>query len=91
MDELPERVDNALRPEEALASSQALSGIEAEILKLPDRQREAISLCALEGMGNIEAAETMDVSVHALESLLARARRTLRTALKPAIGAGDQS
>lgn len=78
MDELPERIDTALRPEESLASQQAISGIERKIAALPDRQREALSLCALEGMSNIEAAETMDVSVRALESLLARARRALR-------------
>ncbi|MCF6328741.1 MAG: sigma-70 family RNA polymerase sigma factor [Henriciella sp.] len=82
MDELPERVDPELQPEQALASAQALAGIEAKIAALPDRQKEALSLCALEGMGNIEAAGAMGVSVHALESLLARARRTLRTTLK---------
>lgn len=78
MDEVPERIDTALRPEESLASQQAISGIERKIAALPDRQREALSLCALEGMSNIEAAETMDISVRALESLLARARRALR-------------
>ena len=82
MDELPERVDPEMQPEQALASAQALAGIEAKIAALPDRQREALSLCALEGMGNIEAADAMGVSVHALESLLARARRTLRVTLK---------
>ena len=81
MDELPERVDTAMRPEEALESNQALASIESKIAALPDRQREALSLCALEGMTNIEAAEAMDVSVRALESLLARARRTLRAGL----------
>ncbi|MEL6828388.1 MAG: sigma factor-like helix-turn-helix DNA-binding protein, partial [Pseudomonadota bacterium] len=44
-------------------------------------QREALTLCALEGMTNIEAAAVMDVSVRALESLLARARRALRAGL----------
>lgn len=84
MDELPERLDTALRPDEALASSQAKANIDAKIAALPERQREAISLCALEGMGNIEAAKAMDVSVRALESLLARARRSLReTLLQP--------
>lgn len=83
MDELPERVDHALRPEEALASSQAQNWIAKQIASLPDRQREAISLCALEGMSNIEAANVMGISVRALESLLARARRTLRPSLKP--------
>lgn len=88
MDELPERIDSALRPEEALASSQAQNWIAKQISVLPERQREAISLCALEGMSNIEAADVMDISVHALESLLARARRALRLTLKPSEQAG---
>ncbi len=81
MDELPERVDTALRPEEALASRQGFEGIAEKIAALPERQREALSLCALEGMSNIEAAAAMDVGVRALESLLARARRSLRASL----------
>lgn len=81
MDELPERIDTGLRPEQSLESKQALQRIETKIAALPERQREALSLCALEGMTNIEAAATMDVSVHALESLLARARRALRAGL----------
>ena len=84
MDELPERVDTALRPEEALASRQTQEGIAEMIAALPERQREALTLCALEGMTNIEAAATMDVSVHALESLLARARRALKAKLQAA-------
>lgn len=88
MDELPERVDQAQRPDEALASSQAQNWIASQIAGLPERQREAISLCALEGMSNIEAAEVMGVSIHALESLLARARRTLRPSLKPSRESG---
>lgn len=81
MEELPERVDTALRPEEALASQQGVEGIAEKIAALPERQREALTLCALEGMSNIEAAAAMDVGVRALESLLARARRSLRVSL----------
>jgi RNA polymerase sigma-70 factor, ECF subfamily len=85
MDELPERVDTALRPEEALASRQGIEGIAEKIAALPERQREALTLCALEGMSNIEAAAVMDVGVRALESLLARARRSLRASLSAQI------
>lgn len=48
---------------------------------LPERQRAAVLLCHFQERGNIEAAEIMGISVEALESLLARARRTLRTRL----------
>lgn len=88
MDELPERVDSALRPEEALASKQGLQDIAKKIAALPERQREALTLCALEGMSNIEAAATMEVGVRALESLLARARRSLRASLNTEVAKG---
>lgn len=88
MDELPERVDSALRPEEALASQQGLQDIAKKIAALPERQREALTLCALEGMSNIEAAAAMEVGVRALESLLARARRSLRASLNTEVAEG---
>jgi RNA polymerase sigma-70 factor (ECF subfamily) len=50
---------------------------------LPERQRTALALCHFQGLGNVEAATIMEVSVEALESLLARARRTLRERLRP--------
>ena len=81
MDELPEQTDQSLRPEQALADAQAQARIHDGIEALPERQRQAITLCGLEGMSNIEAAQIMDVSVRALESLLARARRGLRASL----------
>ena len=78
MDELPEHTDTALRPDQALHQKQASGRITAMVDALPERQREALTLCAFEGMGNIEAASAMGISVEALESLLARARRKLR-------------
>jgi RNA polymerase sigma-70 factor, ECF subfamily len=50
---------------------------------LPERQRTALALCHYQGLSNIEAAEVMELSIEALESLLARARRTLRERLRP--------
>ncbi len=91
MDQLPERIDLAQRPEEALASRQFTAGLEEKLAQLPERQREALSLCAFEGLGNIEAAEVMGISVRALESLLARGRRTLRTRLNEAKMEGETS
>ena len=48
---------------------------------LPERQRSALLLCHRQGMSNRDAATVLGVSVDALESLLARARRTLRREL----------
>ncbi len=55
--------------------------IEAVLAQLPERQRAAILLCHYQEHGNIEAAEILGISVEALESLLARGRRTLRIKL----------
>ena len=82
MDEPPEMVDTALRPEQELARTQTHSVLQDAINNLPERQREAITLCSLQELSNIEAAEIMDISVEAIESLLSRARRGLRAALK---------
>ena len=48
------------------------------LAQLPDRQREALILSHFEGCTQTEAATVMGVSVEALESLLSRARRSLR-------------
>lgn len=53
--------------------------------QLPERQRTALVLCHFDGMSNPDAAAVLDVSVDALESLLSRARRSLKNALRPLI------
>lgn len=49
--------------------------------ELPDRQRAALALSYFDGLSAARAAETMGVSVTALEALLVRGRRGLREAL----------
>ncbi len=51
------------------------------LAELPERQRAAITLVHYQGLSNIEAAAVLDVNVDALESLLARGRRSLREKL----------
>jgi RNA polymerase sigma-70 factor (ECF subfamily) len=55
--------------------------VNQELAALPPQQRIAITLVHYQGLRNIEAAEVLGVSVEALESLLARGRRTLRARL----------
>ena len=81
METLPERPDAGLQPDQALSQKQAGSHLMDLVNQLPERQKEALTLCAFEGFGNIEAAAAMDISVEALESLLGRARRTLKARL----------
>ncbi|MCY4143402.1 MAG: sigma-70 family RNA polymerase sigma factor [Gammaproteobacteria bacterium] len=51
------------------------------VQELPERQRTALVLCQLQGWSQAETASLLSVSVEAVESLLARARRTLRNKL----------
>jgi RNA polymerase sigma-70 factor, ECF subfamily len=78
--ELPELSD----PDAAADRGARRAALEAEVAKavaaLPDRQRAALVLVHFEGLGNLEAAEALGVSVEAVESLLARARRGLKLA-----------
>jgi RNA polymerase sigma-70 factor (ECF subfamily) len=80
-DKAPERIDGAQSALALMAAGERRSMVDSAIAGLPERQRLAITLCHLEEMGNIEAAAAMEVSVEALESLLARARRALKAAL----------
>lgn len=68
-------------PEQETGTNERKMIIEAAIQALPERQKTALNLCFYEGMGNMEAAEVMGVSVKALESLLIRAKREMRESL----------
>lgn len=79
--EPPEMTDPADTPEAALSARQTKDRVQTAITQLPERQRAAITLCALQGHSNKDAAEILDISVQALESLLSRGRATLKTYL----------
>ena len=67
--------------DQALAADAAARRVDEALQGLAPRQRLAIVLCHFEEMGNVEAAESMGLTVEALESLLSRGRRALREAL----------
>jgi RNA polymerase sigma-70 factor (ECF subfamily) len=77
----PERADSAPRADEQIMAEERRLAVEGALAELPERQRLAVTLCHYQELSNIEAAEIMEVSVDALESLLARGRRALRDAL----------
>lgn len=81
VDTLPEVEDTGPAPDRGLHALDVGRRVNASLQALPDRQREAIVLCHYQELGNIEAASLMEVSVEALESLLARGRRALRASL----------
>ena len=73
-DEAPDAFDR-------LSDRDRRAAIESALARLPERQRLAIVLCHYQEISNIEAAAIMKISIEALESLLARARRSLRESL----------
>jgi len=82
-DDLPEPADPQADVARALEDKDLTRHVQDEIMGLSDAQRMAITLCHYQGLRNTEAAEMMNISVEALESLLARARRILRLRLQP--------
>lgn len=62
-------------------AQQRANKVHAALAQLPERQRAAIALVYFQELSNIAAAETLEISVEALESLLSRGRRALRAAL----------
>jgi RNA polymerase sigma-70 factor (ECF subfamily) len=62
--------------------------LQAEIARLPERQRVALVLVYSSGLSDKEAAKVMDVSLKAFEALLVRAKRALRLAVAPSPGDG---
>ncbi|MEM8767427.1 MAG: sigma-70 family RNA polymerase sigma factor [Pseudomonadota bacterium] len=81
LEQLPEAADELADPARQFASRETSALLEAALAALPENQRAAVLLCQLQGFSNAEAAEVLGVGLRALESLLARARRSLKGAL----------
>ena len=80
-DQPPEVADPAPGADLVMLQADLARTVVGAIDNLPPRQREAVRLCHLAEITNIEAAQRMGLSVEAVESLLARARRNLRVSL----------
>ncbi|MBB5519362.1 RNA polymerase sigma-70 factor (ECF subfamily) [Amphiplicatus metriothermophilus] len=76
-----ERADETPSALERIEANQTRAAVAAALAALPERQRAAIVLCHYQELSNIDAAAALDVSVEAVESLLSRARRSLREKL----------
>ncbi len=81
LEEIPEPPDPRPSLDAQLQAHDIGRHVTAALAMLPAPQRVAITLCHYQGLRNIEAAAVMAVSVDALESLLARGRRTVRARL----------
>jgi RNA polymerase sigma-70 factor (ECF subfamily) len=72
----PEEAEPA-RQEQRVELEETLEALAA----LPEDQREAIALVALEGVGYAEAAEVLGVKLGTLMSRIARGRKAMRAAM----------
>jgi RNA polymerase sigma-70 factor (ECF subfamily) len=81
VEEVPDIADDGLQADDALARNQIAGNIDAAIAGLPDRQRIALAMTYFEHMSNQQTADVMDLTVDAVESLLSRARRNLKSQL----------
>ena len=79
--ELSEDLESSDRPAQAPEREERLEALREALSTLPERQRSAIILSHYQGFSNREIAEVMGITVDALESILARARRGLRAQL----------
>jgi RNA polymerase sigma-70 factor (ECF subfamily) len=81
-DDLDQQTNAADRPSSELVRRETAAQIERALATLPERQRVAITLVHYEGLDGTEACEVLEISLTALESLLARGRRSLRERLR---------
>ena len=90
LDLAPDLVDAASKSATDQMQDKARSdALQAALMTLPDRQRQAVVLRHIEGLANPEIAEIMEIGVEAVESLTARGKRALTAALigeKAALG-----
>lgn len=64
-----------------MARETELMSVHSAMARLPDDQREAVSLVLIEGLPYREAAEVLDVPIGTLTSRLARGREALQAML----------
>ena len=80
---------SGLAPARQIDAAEKQEIVRLAMDSLNERQRLALLLSKFEGMSYADIAETMDLSVQAVKSLLSRARGNLRTILEPYMEEGS--
>lgn len=83
VDDEADLADAAPLAVDGLIAEERRRAVEDALAALPERQRLAVVLCHYQEMSCADAAAVMEVSVDAFESLLGRARRSLKDSLAP--------
>jgi len=84
-----EPVDKQDGPEILLDEKQKQALLDLFIQELPERQQLALTLCFYEGISNLDAAEIVGIKVKALQSLIMRAKTTLKERLNHHFDSGS--
>ncbi len=87
LDQLAKAASGAM-PTRALDKAEQAEMVRSAVAALSERQRMALLLAKFEGMSYQDIAQTMELSVQAVKSLLSRARVNLKEILTPYIERG---
>lgn len=92
LDGVPDQPDPAPGAETMLQDRAREAALREALAGLPERQQQAVVFRHVEGLGNPEIAERLEISVEAVESLISRGKRALKAQLsgqKDALGYSD--
>lgn len=80
--------DTAVAPLDAVENQELREQVRAAVDELPERQRMAILLNKFHGLSYEELAETLDMTIPGIKSLLVRARENVRKRIDPYLTIG---
>ncbi|MEJ6479320.1 MAG: RNA polymerase sigma factor (sigma-70 family) [Paracoccaceae bacterium] len=83
LDAVAEPESGAPSVTQQMQDNTRMAALRDALADLPERQAQAVALRHLEELGNPEIAQIMDISVEAVESLIARGKRALAQSLAP--------
>ena len=89
LDQLAKAASGAM-PTRRLDKAEQAEVVRSAVAALSERQRMALLLAKFEGMSYQDIAQTMDLSVQAIKSLLSRARVNLKEILTPYVEQGTR-
>jgi RNA polymerase sigma-70 factor (ECF subfamily) len=84
MDDIDEiEISHETTPESESSRAEIVSLVRAAIAKLPQGQRQVVTLVDLEGFSYVEVAQILDVPIGTIMSRLCRARNAMKDILLP--------
>lgn len=84
MDDIDEiEISHEITPESESSRAEIASMVRAAIARLPQGQRQVVTLVDLEGFSYVDVARILDVPIGTIMSRLCRARNALKGALLP--------